>query len=64
MTPIEKATQINYYQSELLKVMAPSEYGYKVKIRSGSNDDQTKWMDINKESAQELISYLQNFLNS
>jgi len=47
---------MSYYRNQLNKVVTKSEFPPKFKITSVGGD--TKWMDLNTESAQELREWL------
>jgi hypothetical protein len=52
----------NYYESQLNKIEQKGEFAPKLKV-SGANDKETHWLDINEESAKELVKWLQtNFI--
>lgn len=51
----------NYYQDELSKVETKSIYPANLKIRSISGE--TKWLNLNDESANELIKWLKDNFN-
>lgn len=52
----------SYYKRELDKVCLTDKYPATVKFHSEGGE--TKYMDINKESAAEIVAYLQAFINS
>ena len=51
----------NYYFNQLEQLQPSPEYGYKIKIRG--EDNSTKWMNVNEESAIELIKFLFRFVS-
>jgi len=55
----------NYYLEQLKKVSTSGEYAPKIKIMGGNTlDGHTNWMDLNKESATEIVKWLNdNYLN-
>lgn len=48
----------NYYKNELNKIDFEGDYAPTFKIKSGGTDSETKWMDLNRESAQILSDWL------
>ena len=50
---------LNYYQKQLEVIDTKNEYAPTIQIKD-ANGDKTKWLDINKESAQDLVVWLQN----
>ena len=49
----------NYYASQLAKIeVGKSEYSPKIKIFANGNGDDTNFIDLNSESAKELIKWL------
>jgi len=55
---------MNYYSDELKKINVESQFAPNVKIISGEGNGSTKWMNINKESAEALVKWLtENFIN-
>ena len=55
--------EYNYYKEELKKVDVSTEYSPTIKIKSVNGE--TKWLELNKESVNELISWLsENYLQS
>jgi len=58
---ITAADSFNYYEEELKKISTSGEYAPKFKLMGGGTlDAHTNWMDVNKESAVALISWLEN----
>lgn len=49
----------NYYQSELSVIDTKNEYAPTIKIWD-ANGNKTKCMNLNKESAEELVVWLKN----
>lgn len=55
-------TKTTYYKDQLNKVKIDPIYAPTLKISSVTG--QTKWMDLNKESATEIVKWLTaNFIN-
>jgi len=50
----------NYYERELSVINTHSHYSPKIKLRNVDNDEpaETKWIDLNKESAQAIVDFL------
>lgn len=51
--------KFNYYRSELENIDTKNQYAPTVQIKD-ANGNKTKNMDINEESAKELVVWLQN----
>ena len=51
--------RIRYYKDELEKIDFEGDYVPIFKIKSGGTESETKWMDLNEESAKILINWLQ-----
>jgi hypothetical protein len=52
-----------YYSDQLKQIDTKNEYAPKIQIHNGENDTKTHFLDINKESAAELVKWLSdNFL--
>jgi len=49
---------MNYYENQLSNVNTKSEFAPKIKVNSGEGNGETKWMDVNKESAEALVKWL------
>lgn len=57
----EKKQMRNYYASELSKVeVGKIAFAPTIKVFANGNGEDTKHMDLNKESARVLINWLQN----
>jgi len=54
-------TENTYYQDELKKINFHSLYCPTIKIRDEENE--TKWLSVNKESAKEIIKKLKKEFN-
>ena len=53
---------MNYYEKELSRIVTTTEYAPKIKVTNPQGED-TKYMDLNPESAKALIEWLQtNFI--
>ena len=50
---------MSYYKRELEQIDTKNQYAPTVQIKD-ANGNKTKWLDINKESAQDLVVWLQN----
>jgi hypothetical protein len=53
----------NYYKSELDKVDAKSGHPANIKITSPGFGNDTKWLSLNDESANELVKWLKQNYN-
>lgn len=61
-----KKQQDNYYKDELKKINACTLYSPSFKFKNTDTDEpaETKWMQLNKESAKALLDYIKtNFPN-
>lgn len=62
---LKAATAYNYYKDQIEKLTPSPEYGYSIQIRGRDTDaNKTNWMNINAESAYEIIAFLQRFLHT
>lgn len=56
-----KTEAYNYYQNEINKINAHTYYSPKIKMTDETNE--TKWISLNKESAEVLIKWLKRNYN-
>ena len=53
-----KTDKNDYYWNELKKIDYHSEYCPIIKIQGGKENQETKWMDLNNESAKVIVTKL------
>lgn len=58
---VTKEQQISYYESEMKKINTNGFYSPKIKVRD--EDSETKWINLNDESARVLIKWLKKEFN-
>ena len=52
-----------YYWDEVRKIDTKSEYAPTIQIRNGEKPTQTKWMNLNRDSAEVLVKWLKEQYN-